>query len=375
MQRPLEFTLLDFRRQRPPLEIDQARALQLIFEGHVASERTRASLDDGALARFESRLRKVVMRCGCDPARIRRRGYTLGDAREIYDVEQNPHGKGTLARMLVYEREVARYFDDAYRDGDAPDDLVHVTCTGYVAPSGAQALVARRGWGARTRVTHAYHMGCYAAIPALRIAEGCLRTSRGSAPRADVMHTELCTLHLDPTDHTIEQIVVQSLFADGAMRYSVVHDPGARGLRALATSERVIPDSGSSMRWVMADWGMQMTLARDVPEKVGAVLRPFVTDLLAAADLSMRDLPRLQFAVHPGGPRIIDGVRETLELDERQVSVSRGVLLDYGNMSSATLPHVWERMLESDDVPRGTRIVSLAFGPGLTVCGAVFEKT
>ena len=147
------------------------------------------------------------------------------------------------------------------------------------------------------------------------------------------------------------------------------------GLRCLATSERIVPDSESSMRWVMADWGMQMTLARDVPEKVGAVLRPFVTELLAHADLSMSELPDVHFAVHPGGPRIIDGVRETLELDESQVAISRGVLLDYGNMSSATLPHVWQRMLESDDVERGAPIVSLAFGPGLTVCGAVFVKT
>jgi len=375
MHRALDLTLFDFRLQRPPLEIDQTRSLELILDGHVASERTRAALDDASRARFETRMRKIVMRCGCDPSRIARRGYTLADSREIYEVDRLPHGKGTLARMLVYEKEVARYFEEAYADDDAPSDIVHVTCTGYVAPSGAQALVARRGWGERTRVTHAYHMGCYAAIPALRVAEGCLRTSNAAEPRTDVVHTELCTLHLDPADHTIEQIVVQSLFADGCMRYSIEHGERERGLRCVATSERVVPDSGGSMRWVMADWGMQMTLARDVPEKVGAVLRPFVSDLLAHADLSMRDLPRLELAVHPGGPRIIDGVRETLELDERQVAFSRGVLRDYGNMSSATLPHVWQRMLESDDVARGTPIVSLAFGPGLTVCGAVFVKT
>jgi len=78
--------------------------------------------------------------------------------------------------------------------------------------------------------------------------------------------------------------------------------------------------------------------------------------------------------VHPGGPKIIDRVREVLELDEPQVRASRDVLHDFGNMSSATLPHIWMRLLADPAVPRGTLIPSLAFGPGLTVCGAVFEK-
>jgi predicted naringenin-chalcone synthase len=78
------------------------------------------------------------------------------------------------------------------------------------------------------------------------------------------------------------------------------------------------------------------------------------------------------FAVHPGGPRIIDGVQQTLELNDAQVETSRAVLHDHGNMSSATLPHVWMRLDAS--APRGALIASLAFGPGLTVCGALFEK-
>ncbi len=78
--------------------------------------------------------------------------------------------------------------------------------------------------------------------------------------------------------------------------------------------------------------------------------------------------------MHPGGPRIIDRVREVLELTDAQVQTSRDVLFDCGNMSSATLPHIWQRLLEDRAVARGTPIVSLAFGPGLTMCGALLEK-
>jgi predicted naringenin-chalcone synthase len=44
-------------------------------------------------------------------------------------------------------------------------------------------------------------------------------------------------------------------------------------------------------------------------------------------------------------------------------------------MSSATLPHIWMRLLEASDVPVGTPVVSLAFGPGLTVAAALMVKT
>jgi predicted naringenin-chalcone synthase len=129
------------------------------------------------------------------------------------------------------------------------------------------------------------------------------------------------------------------------------------------------------MSWVLSDTGMAMTLARDVPERIGAALRGFVTDLYRQAELDPGvELPRTVFAVHPGGPRIIDGVRERLELTHAQVQDSRDVLSAFGNMSSATLPHIWMRLVDSPDVCVGTLIMSLAFGPGLTMCGTLFRK-
>jgi predicted naringenin-chalcone synthase len=118
---------------------------------------------------------------------------------------------------------------------------------------------------------------------------------------------------------------------------------------------------------------MQMTLSREVPTKIAAHLRNFVAKL---AEESGLDLPGLLkdsiFAVHPGGPKIIESVRATLELTKEQISTSEKILLERGNMSSATLPHIWKELLEQN-VKSGTKVVSLAFGPGLTMFGAVFE--
>jgi predicted naringenin-chalcone synthase len=369
--------LTRFTVTRPQYEISQSDSLAWLAAAHAEAEAARAGAEFDKAA-FNEKMARVIERCACPPSNIGRRGHSVKDIAsntpwsdsELYDLPLHPHGSGSATRTRLYAEIVDEYFAKAYQgETRAPDDLVHVTCTGYVSPSGGQKLVAARGWP--TRVTHAYHMGCYAAVPAVRIAAGALAMA---SRRVDVVHTELCTLHLDPADHRIEQLVVQSLFADGLIRYTMVPDGGGPGLRVLALHELLLPDSADAMGWLVGDWGMQMTLSRDIPDLIAGAIRGFVIELYRRAGLDLGAMADSVFAVHPGGPRIIDRVREVLELSEAQVQTSRDVLFDHGNMSSATLPHIWQRLLDDRAIGRGTLIPSLAFGPGLTMCGAVLEK-
>ena len=380
--------LTRFVATRPPYVMTQAHSLAWLARAHAQSEAAVTGLDAAGREAFADKIARLLGRVACSPDQIATRASVLPDfttcdhdgnlLNMLYDdpdaniTVPSPHGRCASTRTRLYARAVDAYFARQYgSEVQAPDDLIHVTCTGYVSPSGAQQVVAALGWGARTRVTHAYHMGCYAALPALRIAAGFVATGSG---RVDIAHTELCSLHLDPADHRLEQLVVQSLFADGLIRYSLIAGDAGPGLRPLAACEVVVPDSADAMRWVPSEWGMQMMLARDVPERIGAALRGLVTELFRRAGLEMGAIKPCVFAIHPGGPKFIDRVRDVLELDEAQVQTSRAVLRDHGNMSSATLPHIWMRLLADPQVPRGTLIPSLAFGPGLTVCGALLEK-
>ena len=224
-------------------------------------------------------------------------------------------------------------------------------------------------------------MGSYATLPALRMAAGLaeLERSRGGTGRlTDVVHTELCSLHVNPILHTPEQIVVQTLFADGFIAYSVTPQRraanSAASLGLLALGEETLPDSADAMTWVCSDWGMHMTLARDVPERLLGALGDFVTRLCDEAGLGGAERRSALYAIHPGGPRILDLVREGLGLSEEQIAFSRRVLFARGNVSSATLPHIWLEVARSESVPDGQPIISLAFGPGLTLCGGVLRK-
>jgi predicted naringenin-chalcone synthase len=215
-------------------------------------------------------------------------------------------------------------------------------------------------------------MGCYASLPAIRLAAGLVATGKS---RVDLVHTELCTLHMDPSQHLPEQLVVQTLFADGVIRYRA-SGPGTPGpgLELMATREEIVPDTEADMSWMASDFGMQMTLSRKVPDHIQARLGGFLDRLGAGADLTAAQLvQRAVFAIHPGGPRIIDEIAGHLGLGPAQVQASNAILKNHGNMSSATLPHVWKSILDDEAIPPGTLIVSLAFGPGLTISGGLFR--
>ena len=143
----------------------------------------------------------------------------------------------------------------------------------------------------------------------------------------------------------------------------------------LAVREEIVPDSLDDMTWALSEWGFQMTLSRDVPGKIAACLPRFLSTLFVDAGMSYsKEAGEAIFAVHPGGPRILDSVEELLGLEKHQLRLSRAVLFERGNMSSATLPHIWMAAASDSDIKPGTLIVSLAFGPGLTIAGALFRK-
>ena len=377
-----------FRLVRPRYEARQEEILAWLAETHAAG--ARASAPNPATfdaAACTERMKRLVRHVCCGPDKIAARGYSTADAKHaredetvLYDVARSPAGGGTAARTDHYAREVESVFSRLYaEEAQPPDDLIHVTCTGYVSPSGAQRLVSKKGWGTRTRVTHAYHMGCYAAVPALRMGTGFVRSHKADdVHRVDIVHTELCSLHFDPSDHSPEQFVVQSLFGDGSIRYTLRGDLQAKdgaGLRVLALHEVVADDSEDAMQWRMGDHGIRMKLSRAVPERIGHMIREFSAALFDRADLDFaRERADCVFAVHPGGPKIIDVVRDALEVRDAQVAAAHRVLRKFGNMSSATLPHIWLDLLGDPECRPGSLIASFAFGPGLTVAGALFRK-
>jgi predicted naringenin-chalcone synthase len=361
--------LANFHSIRPPFESSQKETLDWLVDAHTQSESIKG-LSPEELALFKEALREKLWHVGCKPDRIGKRGHVLADflhrdwdKMEIYKLGEFPKGKDLSFRAKVFDTEVDKIFEAYYPDTTSPpDDLIHVSCTGYVSPSGAQKITSKRGWGKKTTVTHAYHMGCYGSIPALRMASGFRKK------RTDIVHTEICSLHSNPSKHETDQLVSQSLFADGFIKYSCFKKTDLPHLKVLNIQEEIIPNSIKAMTWNVVDWGFQMTLAKEIPVLIARHLVSFLERLLEGKDFS-----KALFAIHPGGPKILLHIQDLLKLSDSQMTYSFKILKQYGNMSSATLPHIWEEILK--DAPDKTPIVSLAFGPGLSIAGSLMEKS
>jgi len=370
-------TLSDFTIIRPHCEIEQVDVLSWIADAHAQSEKKQKDLSENATLAFQKKIEETLFKIGLGKNKILKRGIHIPDIlhrswekMELYNLKESAIGSLFDKKSLFFDRSVTQIFETFYPEhGLFPSHLIHVTCTGYVAPSPAQKVIAKRGQ--QVSITHAYHMGCYAAIPSIRIAKGLLN----ELPHVDIVHSELSSLHMNPSCHSIEQLVVQSLFADGFIKYSVKKEAHIPHFRLAGLSEQIIPNSSSSMSWSCHFWGFNMTLAKDVPLYILNALPHFLEELANCAHMRVEKLiKRSIFAIHPGGPKIIEQIAKKLQLSEEQIRFSREILQSCGNMSSATLPHIWQKILCDPQVRAKETVVSLAFGPGLSLLGAVLIK-
>ncbi len=292
--------------------------------------------------------------------------------------EEHPWYRAPLdGRMEVFSetaRAMARQAFEA--DTEAPDAVLQVSCTGYDSPNAVQHLLQEKQWTDGPRVLNIGHMGCYAAVPALATAAdvvAAMAARTGDDATAAILLVELCTLHHFPATTDVEQIVQQCLFADGAARVDVTTAaPDAPHFALLDHAEALLPDTLGEMTWRTASPAFRMTLSRDVPTHIRNQVAPFLRGLLARNGLTVDDIDA--FAVHPGGPRVIESTAEALGLPDGKVGHSQEVLRTRGNMSSTTLPHIWAAMLDDAALPNGALVASVAFGPGLTVVGNLLRK-
>ena len=216
------------------------------------------------------------------------------------------------------------------------------SCTGYATP-GLDILLARDlGMAPDTQRMFVGHMGCYAALPGLGAA-GDFVTARGRP--ALLLCAELTSLHIQPPAARVDtqQIVSHALFSDAAVAAVVVR-PGGRRVRAargrlghrhlhrrphdLGRHRRRLPDgpvaegaagalAGTSAGWSTTCWpGTALTVA----EVDG-------------------------WAVHPGGPRILNVVEQRAGPAAEALAASRAMLAEHGNCSSPTVLLILDRLL------------------------------
>src|SRR5665213_527260 len=277
------------------------------------------------------------------------------DAHEFYRIGNFPN---TARRMELFERSapvlMRKAVDRLALSQEERAGITHVLvtcCTGFYAPGLDFEIVDYLGLSADVERTMVGFMGCYAAINALKLARHIVR----SDPKAGVLmlNLELCTLHFQETQD-LEQVLSFLVFADGAAASLITGRE--QGFALDSFKAMMVPDTRELITWKIRGLGFDMLLSGQVPGELGRTLHE--GELMGEREEI--DL----WAVHPGGRSILDAVDKALELPSDVLTASREVLSRYGNMSSATVMFVLERLMQQAEP--GQRGCAMAFGPGLT---------
>lgn len=282
--------------------------------------------------------------------------WSTGERMRRYGVHAPP-----LALAAVQDALAA-----ADTDAEEIGLLAVASCTGYGTPGLDIALAKSLPLRPDARRLFVGHTGCHAALPTLAsLADYVVARNRPAV----LLCLELTSLHLQPASIDPEQMVTHALFGDAAAALVLRPDDRAPRMRVVDVASRTDTGRSGDMTWDITDLGFRMGLSPEVPDALAEQVGPVVKDLLGRHGHDLTDVHG--WAVHPGGPRILEAVEESLGLGPTALAASRKVLAEHGNCSSATVLLVLRELLDTGP-PTGP-MVALAFGPGLTLYAALLE--
>ena len=371
--------LLGLATAQPSTRVDQRRAAAFAASKCCATPQQQRLLD--SIYRHAAVQQRASVLADLDanaPSHEAGNGSPNGRHKPFYPERDdvNDRGPAVRQRMRAYDQYALplarRAAEQALEQADIQPDrirqLVTVTCTGFVSPGMdvqlIDALMLSPGVG---RTTIGF-MGCHGAINGLRVAQALAESQPGAAVL--LCAVELCSLHFQ-YGWDAQRTVANALFADGAAAVVGIAQDNRRAdaprpWRVAATGSCLLPNSRDAMTWTIGDHGFEMTLSPDVPRLIQSHLKTWLTGWLAERALTIGDIG--SWAVHPGGPRVLDAVEDALGLDDQALAESRNVLGQCGNMSSPTVLFIADR-LQRHNAPRPC--VMLAFGPGLVAEAAL----
>ncbi|WP_020574703.1 type III polyketide synthase [Actinopolymorpha alba] len=254
---------------------------------------------------------------------------------------------------------------DAGISADEVDLLAFTSTTGVAAPSIDARLVQRLGLRPDVKRLPLFGLGCAGGAAGLARVHDYL--TGWPEQVAVLLSVELCSLTLQRADVSVANLVASALFSDGAAAVVMTGErrtpvTPARGPRVVATRSQLYPDSERVMAWNVSDSGFRIVLGAEVPDVVRAYLGGDVRAFLADHDLKLEDITT--WVCHPGGPKVLDAVAETLGLPADALDVTWHSLATIGNLSSASVLFVLRDTLARGRTEPGTPGVLLALGPG-----------
>jgi alpha-pyrone synthase len=283
-------------------------------------------------------------------------------------------------RRKVEEPNFSGKFEDEIRI------IIFVTSTGFVAPGIDAKIIDRLGLPRNVARVPVNFMGCAAAMNGLRVACDHLR----AYPRhkALLICLELSSINT-VFEGSLNDIVTHSIFGDGcaAVVLGACDEDSLHGRVVIRDNfSYLIENTEDGISLGVRDNGITCQLSPQLPNYIESGVAPVINNFLAQHQLQQKNIDL--WAVHPGGPRIIEKVQTALGLNDQQVSSSWEILREYGNVLSCAVLFVIERMLKQLEYSQDNSSpekslatnslpltgIAFSFSPGVGLEGLLFQK-
>ncbi len=306
----------------------------------------QSDLLDSLKPRSTSLLEKILSNTNSG---IERRNLAVNSIGEAFD-------QGAEALNQNYEREAPHLASRAMREalrksGNIATDvdaLFLCTCTGYLCPGVTSHVAQLLGMRDDVFLADLVGLGCGAAIPTMRAAQGFLAANPGAV--VATVAVEICSAAFFADDDP-GVLISLCLFGDGAAA-AIWKNEGATGdwqAGHFTTTHR--PEEREKIRFVNSAGKLKNQLHRAVP-------------MLAAEAVSglyaRRSGEPNQVLAHSGGRDVVEALEGTLPFKLKE---TREVLRDHGNMSSPAVLFALERRLQENH-ESDRRLWLTAFGAG-----------
>ncbi|XP_062105434.1 chalcone synthase 2-like [Humulus lupulus] len=254
--------------------------------------------------------------------------------------------------------------------------FIFTTVSGIDMPGADYQCAKLLGLNPSVKRVMLYNLGCHASGTILRMAKDIAENNKGA--RVLAVCSDIMTGHFrGPAESHLDSMMGQALFGDGASAIIVGAEPDESAgeqpiFELVSAAQTTLPDSDGVVRGHLKEAGVVIHLHQSLPGLISTNIEKSLTE--AFAPIGISDWNSIFWITHPAGRAVLEEIQAKLHLTNEKLADSLHVLSEYGNMSSACVFFIMDKLrkrsLEQRKSTTGDGLewgVLFGFGPGLTV--------